>query len=66
MHTIITGSGAPIYLGYSAPMFGPWNQVIHHHSIQLGHNTIHILSALHGYPPMFPYFGPFVPFRKIV
>ncbi|MDR6999930.1 hypothetical protein J2Y67_002385 [Neobacillus niacini] len=45
-------------------MFGPWNQFIHHHSIELGHHVIHIIPALHGYPPMFPYFGPFVPFRK--
>lgn len=63
MHTIITGTNGPMYLGYPPPMFGPWNQPIHPHSVQLGHTIYHIVPLLFGYPPAFPYFGPYVPFR---
>jgi hypothetical protein len=67
MHTIITGQGAPIYLGYPGPMFGAWNQPIHHdpYSVHLGHHIVYLHPALHGYPPAFPYFGPYVPFRNL-
>lgn len=66
MHTIITGTNGPVYIGYPPPMFGPWNQFLlyHPYSIHIGHQTFHLVHNLHGYPSAFPYFGPYVPFRK--
>lgn len=66
MPTIITGTHSPIYLGFPKPMFGAWNQLIHYdpYSYHIGHNIIHFKPTLYGYPPAFPYLGPYVPFRK--
>ncbi len=65
MPTIITGTNGPIFLGYPSPMFGPWNQLLHYNPnrFQFGHNIYYFTPALFGYPPAFPYLGPFVPFR---
>jgi hypothetical protein len=66
MHTIITGTDGPIFLGFALPKYGAWNQLIHYHplSYYIGHRVIHMMPILFGYPSAFPYMGPYVPFRK--
>ncbi|MCM3767003.1 hypothetical protein [Neobacillus niacini] len=65
--TIITGPTGAIYSGAHLPMFGPWSLPIHHHpySVLVGHHTYHMIPLLYGYPPAFPYLGPYVPFRAL-
>ncbi|MCH6266211.1 hypothetical protein, partial [Neobacillus citreus] len=66
MTHIITGPNWAIYSGVHAPMVGPWNQPIHqnHNYIHVGHHYYHLIPTLYGYPPAFPYLGPYVPFRN--
>ncbi|MEH7110603.1 hypothetical protein [Bacillus sp. JJ1764] len=63
--TITTGIHGATYSGTPLPMFGTWNQVIHHHpySVHVGHNVYYMVPILYGHPPAFPYLGPYVPFR---
>jgi hypothetical protein len=65
MPAIITGVHGAAYIGFPAPSFGPWNQLIHQspYTINLGHQTIYLEPALYGHPGAFPYLGPYVPFR---